>query len=337
MKHSLKRVLLHILFILLLLSCFQAVIFLFPVGAGNAFDPARLMTVFFMCSIALVHNAFFNQYLLKRKKWIVYLAVAILLVIAGIGFIHLLLPEGPKKVGFFEHFFEILGIVFFFLLAGLALNSIYQLLIVKSNYLENQIIMKQLELDHLKNQLNPHFLFNSLNNVAATIQVDSELALNYIYTLSSLLRYQIESSDKETVTLGEENFFIESFLGIEEFRLGERCEMSFDSDLSNPGEKFPPMLLQPFVEYAIRQSCRLDSRAVVKITLSEKARELYLITKFSSPENIESNQDGSNEIENAKKRLEMFYQNSHKITTQVVNGFTETTLFIDLKNYKRIG
>ncbi len=337
MKHSLKRVLLHILFILLLLSCFQAVIFLFPVEVGNALNPARLMTVFIMCSIALVHNAFFNHYLLKRKKWAVYVPVSILFVIVGLVFIHLLLPKGSHSVGFSQYIFEILGIVFFFLLAGLALNSIYLLLIVKSNYLENQIIMKQLELDHLKNQLNPHFLFNSLNNVAATIQVDPELALNYIYTLSSLLRYQIESSDKETVTLGEENFFIESFLGIEEFRLGERCEMSFDSELSNPGEKFPPRLLQPFVEYAIRQSCRLESKAVVKISLSEKDRELYLVTKFSSAENIPNTMDGSNEIENAKKRLKMFYQNSHKITTQKLNGFIETILFIDLKNYKRIG
>ncbi|MHC1775866.1 MAG: sensor histidine kinase [Lentimicrobium sp.] len=336
MKHSLKRVMLHILFILLLLSCFQAVIFLFPVGDSNVLDIKRLMIVFIMCSIALVHNIFFNHYVLKMKKWVVYLPVAILLVIAGMGFIYFLLPKGTQNAGNFEHFPEIFGIVFFFLMAGLALNSIYLLLIVKSNYLENQIIMKQLELDHLKNQLNPHFLFNSLNNVAATIQVDSELALNYIYTLSSLLRYQIESSDKETVTLGEENFFIESFLGIEEFRLGERCEMSFDSDLSNPGEKFPPMLLQPFVEHAIRQSCRLDSRAVVKIALSEKNRKLYLVTKSSSPETIEPDQDSSNEIENAKKRLRMFYQNSHKITTQLVNGFVVTTLFIDLKNYKRI-
>lgn len=333
MKHSLKQIMLHTLFILLLLSCFQAVIFLFPVGPGKAFDPARLITVFIMCSIALVHNAFFNYYLMKMKKWVIYLPVAVLLVIAGMGFIYLLLPQ---NAGNSEHFLQISGIVFFFLMAGLALNFVYQLLIVKSNYLENQIIMKQLELDHLKNQLNPHFLFNSLNNVAATIQVDSELALNYIYTLSSLLRYQIESSDKETVTLGEENFFIESFLGIEEFRLGERCEMSFDSELSNPGEKFPPMLLQPFVENAIRQSCWLNSRAVVKIALSEKDRELFLVTKFSTPETLADNQGDSRELENAKKRLKMFYRDSHKITTQRVNGFVETTLFIDLKNYKRI-
>jgi len=57
----------------------------------------------------------------------------------------------------------------------------------------------------------------------------------------------IESSDKESVTLAEENFIIESFLGIEEFRLGERCEMSFESEITNPNVKLPPMLLQPFV------------------------------------------------------------------------------------------
>lgn len=127
------------------------------------------------------------------------------------------MPVEQGNEGYLNLFFETLGIVVFFLMAGLALNSIYLLLIVKSNYLENQVIMKQLEVDHLKNQLNPHFLFNSLNNVAATIQVDTELALNYIYTLSSLLRYQIENSDKETVTFGEENFFIRAILGLRNF------------------------------------------------------------------------------------------------------------------------
>ncbi len=289
-----------------------------------------------MCGIALLHTAVFNHFLLRMKKWMIYLSIAFLLLIAGIGLLYLLLPVEQGNEGYLNLFFETLGIVVFFLMAGLALNSIYLLLIVKSNYLENQVIMKQLEVDHLKNQLNPHFLFNSLNNVAATIQVDTELALNYIYTLSSLLRYQIENSDKETVTLGEENFFIESYLGIEEFRLGDRCEMSFDSELSNPGERFPPMLLQPFVEHAIKQGCSLDSRAVVRITLNEKDRELYLIVKYSSSGDASKTPTGSSEMENAKKRLKMFYTNSHSISTQYVNGFIETTLFIDLKNYKRI-
>lgn len=85
MKLSVKRVLLHFLFILLLISCFQAVIFLFPVREGDLFNPVRLLAVFLMCGIALLHTAVFNHFLLRMKKWMIYLSIAFLLLIAGIG------------------------------------------------------------------------------------------------------------------------------------------------------------------------------------------------------------------------------------------------------------
>lgn len=164
-----------------------------------------------MFGIVLVHNLVFNHYILKIKKLVIYLPIAFaLLIISAVSFV-LLASASANNPDYTGLWIEALGVSFFFILAGLALNVCIQLM-TKSNYFENQVIVKQMKVDRLKNQLNPHFLFNSLNNVAATIQVDSELALNYIYTLYSLLRYQIESSDKESVTLAEENFFIESFL-----------------------------------------------------------------------------------------------------------------------------
>lgn len=336
MKFSVKRVLLLLILIVIIISCFQAIIAVFPAETGKIYSFERLLSVFLLCSIVLVHNLVFNHYMLKMKKLVIYLPVAFaLLIISTVSFV-LLESAAANSSDNKDLWIEALSVSFFLILAGLALNVICIQLMSKSNFFENQVIVKQMEVDRLKNQLNPHFLFNSLNNVAATIQVDSELALNYIYTLSSLLRYQIESSDKESVTLAEENYFIESFLGIEEFRLGERCEMSFESEITNPGVKLPPMLLQPFVEHAIKNSCSLNTVAVVKITLREKNKELYLVTNYPVPSNEVSVQDKGTEIENAKRRLKMFYLSSHKITSLYENGSFETTLFIDLKSFKHI-
>jgi sensor histidine kinase YesM len=336
MKFSVRRVLLQLILIFIVISCFQAIIFIFPAEAGKIYSSGRLLSLFLMSGIVLVHNLVFNHYMLKVKKLVIYLPTAITLILLSAMFFVFLAPASANHSDSSGLWIVGMGVSVFFFLAGLGLNVICIQLMTKSNYYENQLILKQMEVDRLKNQLNPHFLFNSLNNVAATIQVDSELALNYIYTLSSLLRYQIESSGKELVTLAEENFFIESFLGIEEFRLGERCELSFESEITNPGVKLPPMLLQPFVEQAIKNCCSLNTLASVKITLREKNKELFLIINYPVLSNEVSVQDEGAEIENAKRRLKMFYLSSHQITTQLEGGFFETTLFIDLKSYKLI-
>lgn len=336
MKLPLKQLLLHALFLFLIISCFQAILFLFPPEYYNTFSPVRLLAVFIMCSIALVHNLLFNRYLKKRKQWGIYSGSTSVLLLFSWLLLAFLSPFNHSDGNFSTSLLPSLGIVVFFILAGLALNAIYLLLSEKSTYLENQVIVKQLELDHLKNQLNPHFLFNSLNNVAATIQVDTELALNYIYTLSSLLRYQIESSGKEFVSLAEENFFIESFLGIEEVRLGDRCELSFDTELSNPGESIPPMLLQPFVERAIKQGSCLSRKSIVNINLRENDKELFLVTKSLIPVKPANGHESEVMIENTKRRLQLFYPSAHRIISEQLNGYYETSLFIDITGIKRI-
>lgn len=334
MKFSFRRVILLLISILIIISCFQAIIVFFPAEAGKIYSLERSLSLFLMCGFVLVHNMVFNHYMLKVKKLVIYLPIALaLIMLSAVSFVFL--ASAPANNPDFTGLgIEAVGVSFFCILAGIALNVICSQGITKINYYENLLIIKQMEVDRLKNQLNPHFLFNSLNNVAATIQVDSELALNYIYTLSSLLRYQIESSDKELVTLAEENFFIESFLGIEEFRLGESCELSFEPEITNPGVKLPPMLLQPFVEHAIKNSCSLNTLATVKIALKEKNKELYLVTNYQVPSNQAGVLVESTEIKNAKRRLKMFYLSSHKITTQFEDGFIETTVFIDLNSYK---
>ena len=336
MKFNLKQILQLFLFMLLVILCFQAILLLFPPESFGLFSPERLLGGFVICNIMLYHNLVYNRYFKTLKNYLRYFIILSISILAGWSALFLLSGPGPAFQGHVMSLLPSLAVVIFFLVSGLLMNELYFLVTMHSNYLENQVIMKQLELDHLKNQLNPHFLFNSLNNVAATMQVDTELALNYIYTLSSLLRYQVESSDKESVTLAEENFFIESFLGIEEVRLGDRCELSFDSEISNSGEKIPPMLLQPFVERAIKQSNCLSSKAVIKIHLQEKDRELFLFTKGTIPYNAPNVQSGGIGIENAVRRLEMFYPSSHRIINQQINGFFETSLFIDLKRFKRI-
>jgi hypothetical protein len=181
--------------------------------------------------------------------------------------------------------------------------------------LDNQLSMKELELDFMKNQLNPHFLFNSLNNIAATIMVDKEMALDYTFKLSELLRYQVGISGRETVPLEEEIAFIRNFLDIEKFRLGVRCDINFSADTEDRLVAVPPLLLHPLIEHALRKSLGLNEKSVINIRLTSDSEFVKLQIINSVPENPAYKKLSGTGIETLKKRLDILFPGSYTLNT----------------------
>jgi two-component system, LytTR family, sensor kinase len=108
------------------------------------------------------------------------------------------------------------------------------------------------ELSTLKAQINPHFLFNTLNSISAMAGTDAEETRTMIAQLSDLLRYAIDSSKKEFISLDDELQFIHAYIALETRRMGERLAATFQVDSSLASFKVPPMILQPLVENAIK-------------------------------------------------------------------------------------
>lgn len=149
----------------------------------------------------------------------------------------------------------------------------------------NELALKQQELDLLKMQMNPHFLFNTLNNLAATIMVDREIALDYTYKLSELLRFRENVSKRETIEIQEEVSMIQSFLDIEKLRLGARCNIVFTQDIADASAKMPSLLLYPLVEAAIKRSKNHHLKPSVDVTIiANKAKISLLIKNTISPD-----------------------------------------------------
>ena len=121
---------------------------------------------------------------------------------------------------------------------------------------EKEKLQKEMELNYLKEQVNPHFLFNSLNSIYSLSRQQSPETPELVMQLSELMRYQLESSKKDTVLLKEELEFIENYLLLEEKRLSDRCNVEFliEGDLS--GLRIAPMLLIPFVENAVKHGAQ---------------------------------------------------------------------------------
>jgi sensor histidine kinase YesM len=110
----------------------------------------------------------------------------------------------------------------------------------------------QAELKALKAQINPHFLFNSLNTIASLISTDSQKAESSVERLADIFRYTLSASDKEFVTLRDELEFIDSYLEIEKARFGDRLKVTMDISPEIVDTPIPSLILQPLVENSIK-------------------------------------------------------------------------------------
>jgi sensor histidine kinase YesM len=117
---------------------------------------------------------------------------------------------------------------------------------------ELQLLANRMELAQLKSQLNPHFLFNTLNSINALIGSDPEAARRMLARLAEILRYALDSDRETTVPLRDEVRFVETYLDIEQARFGDRLYIRKEIDENLLDAPVPPMLLQPLVENAVQ-------------------------------------------------------------------------------------
>ena len=225
--------------------------------------------------------------------------------------------------------------IFFFLLyttgAGMAVFFLRRNVLTQKENDEKEKLQKEMELNYLKAQVNPHFLFNSLNSIYALSREQSLETPDLVMQLSELMRYQLESSKKETVLLKEELEFIENYVLLEEKRLSKRCTIEFliEGDLSSL--RISPMLLIPFVENAIKHGAQsTNEQSSIDISVAIKSATLYFCILNSKPSIVpESNRKGLG-LDNVKRRLNLLYPNSHVLDIYDAEKKYRVNLSIDL-------
>ncbi|MCZ2140061.1 MAG: histidine kinase [Bacteroidia bacterium] len=172
-----------------------------------------------------------------------------------------------------------------------------------------QATIKEIAFQNLKNQLNPHFLFNSLNSIRTLIDTEPLLAKKAITELSGLLRSTLSTDNYKTVPLSVELQMVNHYLAIESIRFDERLQWKFEIDDDALNCQVPPMMLQTLMENAIKHGISKQKNGGgihLKITKVEKALNIVLLnTGVYEPEKTESGVG----IENTKKRLQLLYEN----------------------------
>lgn len=177
--------------------------------------------------------------------------------------------------------------------------------------------LAQTELDLLRTQLEPHFLFNALNTIAGLIREQrQELATGALAQLSELLRYVVEASRQERVPLAWELQFATSYLQLQQLRYGTRLRYVIREDRTARSCDVPPLLLQPLIENAvIHGASRTSDPATIEVRASVVQSELRLEVRNtgSSTAPIENCRRGIG-LSNTRQRLERIYGDTFRLT-----------------------
>ena len=188
---------------------------------------------------------------------------------------------------------------------------------------------KDMELQFLKSQLNPHFLFNSLNNIYSLAYQKSEKTADAILKLSEIMRYMIYESNDSWVALDKEVEYVQSFVELQKLRFkdGAAVEISINGEID--GQKIVPLILISFVENAFKHGVANDPEDPIKINIIANQKILHFsVTNKKSKTNKDAM--GGVGLNNVERRLQLLYPERYKLN--IVNSATHytTELMLDL-------
>jgi two-component system, LytTR family, sensor kinase len=253
----------------------------------------------------------------------VFILVKQFIVISGIYKIKTGLSAAFNFVSIFS------GFVILFFVSSIALAIKLVRINMRQKEIEKEILKTKLEteLRFLKAQTNPHFLFNTLNNIYALARKKSDLTAEVVMKLSKLLRFMLYESQKKTIPLSEEILVVEHYIELEKIRHNSKLHVDFIQQVDNHTRPVAPLLLLPFVENAFKHGAgesRFDS--YIKIYLTVLTGELNFQIENSKTPGADSPVKEQIGLTNVQRQLQLLYP-AHNLTIE--NG--KTSFKVNLK------
>ncbi len=195
--------------------------------------------------------------------------------------------------------------------------------------LENENTNSKLAL--LKNQINPHFLFNTLHNIEALVHNSPDKASNSIITLSDMMRYMLKDTKADYVALKGELDHLENYLALEQIRLKNKNFLNYSVNGNPEGKKIAPMILIPFVENAFKHSVdsAIENGIQIDIRIEEDMLYFRCVNQFDSSENHKDQSHGIG-LETVKNRLSLIYKNNYTLSINTGNALFSVDLKLKL-------
>ena len=188
------------------------------------------------------------------------------------------------------------------------------------------------ELNWLKNQLNPHFLFNTLNNISSLTQIDPDKAQECIGQLSELLRYALYESNVRKVRIGDEITFMKNYIDLMTLRCSKTTRIESRFDVPDSDIMISPLLFISLIENAFKHGTSAHKESFIKIDMSMDGNDIVFTSENTLFEKKTEDYSCSGiGLENLKRRLELLYPDAYSY-----NCFTEGNAYITLVRIRNI-
>jgi len=200
---------------------------------------------------------------------------------------------------------------------------------------ESQEKHRAAELANLKQQINPHFLFNSLNSIFSLANRQSEETPKAVLTLSEILRYNLYDTEKAFILLEKEIVNIQNYVSLQKLRLTDKTEVMLEFSGDPQKNVIEPLILLTFVENAFKYGSDNYNKSFIGISISIVQNILHFSCKnhvINQSNNHTETESSGIGLENVIRRLELLYPDSHLLETGEDNGIFSVELTINLKN-----
>lgn len=275
--------------------------------------------------IFIIHNSLIAPRLLLRKhRYVWYLVVNLLTITAVFSLVAIYEKYAPYdtepyilngKASFTDlaiYWNILLGLFMTGLNMGIKL--LYRSLRDEQQMEELKRQNLQAEMNYLRYQINPHFFMNTLNNIHALIDIDTEYAKSAVIELSKMMRYVLYESGSETISLKKDIQFIENYIELMRIRYDSSIDICLDYPATIPNKvAIPPLLLIVFVENAFKHGVSYNHASFIHIRIGYRDDAVTAVISNSRHEKSRPGTTGIG-LENVKKRLALIYQDNYTLS-----------------------
>ena len=312
-------------------------------GSGKISYKAVVMIVYFgLINIAIfyINYLVILPKLLNKKKYLwcgismvaLVLAAAVIKYGLAVIFNDIVLVRGEKNqfhLGFWDYFLSAVFIGCFFMFLSTAFKFMIDWFVnekVKTT-LENEKL--NAELAFLKSQINPHFLFNTLNNIYSLAYQQSDQTPAAILKLSEIMRYMLYESNEDMVDLSKEIRYLENYIELQRLRFKDHAYVSLNICGEAQNQKIMPLVLISFVENAFKHGVATDEKNPIEISICIEPERLKfkLSNKVSK---LNKDEVGGIGLINVQRRLDLFYKNRYKLDISNHSDIYTSELVLDL-------
>lgn len=186
------------------------------------------------------------------------------------------------------------------------------------------------EIQHLHYQLQPHFFFNSLNNIYALVDISPDQAKTSIHRLSKLMRYMLYETDVELISLSKEIDFMKKYIELMKLRISDKTTVIYDFPSEETGIKIAPLLFISLIENAFKHGVSASKESEININMSVKEKTVkFSIENDNLPKKTDDKSGSGIGLPNIEKRLELLYPNKNSFKTLVTENRFVTNLEIE--------